>query len=120
VVSAAPIGTVPSPGRPHPPKHDPGDGFVMRHVLVPVVKRVLRAHYADTALMEDIVRDSGLEWTIVRPPRLLDKPLTGHYRTALDQNPRGGSSIARADVAHLMLAVLDQPAMRQRIVGIAY
>jgi putative NADH-flavin reductase len=25
VVSAAPIGTVPSPGRPHPPKHDPGE-----------------------------------------------------------------------------------------------
>src|SRR5262245_40736507 len=24
VVSAAPIGTVPSPGRPHPPRHDPG------------------------------------------------------------------------------------------------
>src|SRR6185369_17777945 len=26
VVSAAPIGTVPSPGRPHPSRHDPGDG----------------------------------------------------------------------------------------------
>jgi len=32
VVSAAPIGTVPSPGRPRPPKHDPGDGFFMRHL----------------------------------------------------------------------------------------
>jgi putative NADH-flavin reductase len=30
VVSAAPIGTVTSPGQPRPPKHDPGDGFVMR------------------------------------------------------------------------------------------
>ena len=27
VVSAAPIGTVPSPGRPKPPNDDPGDGF---------------------------------------------------------------------------------------------
>src|SRR5689334_18774714 len=27
VVSAAPVGTVPSPGRPNPPQHDPGDGF---------------------------------------------------------------------------------------------
>src|SRR4051812_13882733 len=25
VVSAAPLGTVPSPERPHPPRHDPGD-----------------------------------------------------------------------------------------------
>src|SRR5438552_4094293 len=29
VVSAAPVGTVASPGRPKPPKHDPGDGFFM-------------------------------------------------------------------------------------------
>src|SRR5512132_2415927 len=33
VVSAAPISTVPSPGRPKPPRHDPGDGFFMRHLF---------------------------------------------------------------------------------------
>ena len=33
VVSAAPIGTVPSPEIPHPPKHDAGDGFFMRHLF---------------------------------------------------------------------------------------
>jgi putative NADH-flavin reductase len=32
-VSAAPVGTVASPGNPHPPKHDPGDGFFMRHLF---------------------------------------------------------------------------------------
>src|SRR5215469_18730765 len=40
VVSAAPVGTVASPGRPHPPKHDPGDGFFMRHLLSPGIKAV--------------------------------------------------------------------------------
>src|SRR6516162_1033986 len=39
VVSAAPIGTVPSPGRPHPPRHDPGDGFIIRYLADPIVKR---------------------------------------------------------------------------------
>ena len=68
VVSAAPIGTVPSPGRPHPPRHDPGDGFVVRYLADPVVKRVLREHYADLARMEDVLRGSGLDWTAVRPP----------------------------------------------------
>ena len=29
VVSAAPVGAVPSPARPHPPRHDPGDGFLL-------------------------------------------------------------------------------------------
>ncbi|HZD37933.1 MAG TPA: NAD(P)H-binding protein, partial [Actinomycetes bacterium] len=38
VVSAAPIGTVPSPGRPNPPKHDPGDGFFMRHLGAPFAR----------------------------------------------------------------------------------
>jgi uncharacterized protein YbjT (DUF2867 family) len=74
VVSAAPIGTVPSPGRPKPPKHDPGDGFLMRHLFSHVARTAFREHYADLALMEDIVRDSGLDWTVVRPPRLTDNP----------------------------------------------
>src|ERR1700694_6030962 len=42
VVSAAPIGTVQSPGRPKPPKHDPGDGFFMRHLFSHVIKAALR------------------------------------------------------------------------------
>src|SRR5882724_504785 len=49
VVSAAPIGTVPSPGRPTPPRHDPGDGFFMRHLFSPLAKAALRKHYADLA-----------------------------------------------------------------------
>ncbi len=119
VVSAAPIGTVPSPGRPKPPRHDPGDGFFMRHLFSPLGKAALRTHYADLARMEDVLRESGLDWTIVRPPRLTDKPLTGIYRTAYGQNLRGGWSVPRADVAHLMLRVLDQPETIKQVVGIA-
>jgi nucleoside-diphosphate-sugar epimerase len=74
VVSAAPIGTVPSAARPRPPRHDPGDGFFMRHLFSPLTKLALRSQYRDLAAMEDVVRDSGLDWTIVRPPRLTDKP----------------------------------------------
>jgi putative NADH-flavin reductase len=119
VVSAAPIGTVPSPNRPHPPKHDPGDGFVMRHVLTPMIKALLRAPYADLAAMEDLLAGSGLDWTAVRPPRLTNGPLTGHYRTAVDRNIRGGVTISRADVADLMLRVLDQPDTIGHTVGVA-
>jgi putative NADH-flavin reductase len=119
VVSAAPIGTVPSPARPHPPKYDPGDGFFMRHLFGPLTKAALRKHYADLAQMEDVLRDSGLDWTIVRPPRLTDKAKTSSYRTAYGQNLRGGLFISRADVADLMLRVLDQPQAIQQVIGIA-
>jgi putative NADH-flavin reductase len=120
VMSAAPISTVASPGRPKPPKHDPGEGVFTRHVLTPIVKTVFRKHYADLALMEDILRDSGLEWTVIRPPRLTDGTLTGRYRTALGQNLPGGNLISRADVAHLMLRVLAQPETVKQAIGVAY
>jgi len=119
VVSAAPVGTVPSPGRPKPPKYDSGDGFFMRHLATPLVRVVLREHYADLAQMEDVLRDSGLDWTIVRPPRLTDKPLTGSYRTAFGQNIRGGWFISRADVAHYMLWSLGQSETIKQVIGIA-
>ena len=120
VVSAAPIGTVPSPGRPKPPKHDPGDGFFMRNLFSPLTKAAFRKPYADLALMEDILRDSGLDWTVVRPPRLTNKPLTGTYRTAYGRNLPRGFFISRADVAHLMLRVLEQPETIKQTIGIAY
>jgi putative NADH-flavin reductase len=119
VVSAAPIGTVPSPARPNPPKHDPGDGFIMQHVLSPLTKAAFRKHYADLAQMEDVLRNSDLEWTAVRPPRLTDKPLTGTYRTARGQNLRRGAFISRADVAHYMLRALDQPETIRQTIGLA-
>jgi hypothetical protein len=119
VVSAAPIGTVPSPGRPNPPKYDAGDGFFMRNLFSPLTKAILKRHYADLAMMEDIVRESCLDWTIVRPPRLTNKLLTGTYRTAYGQNLPGGVTISRANVGHLMLRVLKERDTISQVIGIA-
>jgi putative NADH-flavin reductase len=119
VVSAAPVGTVPSPGRPKPPRHDPGDGFFMRHLFSHVARAAFGKVYTDLALMEDVLRDSGLDWTVVRPPRLTGKPGTGRYRTAYGQNVRGGWIVPRADVAHLMLRVLGQPETTKQVIGVA-
>ncbi|MGN9909829.1 NAD(P)-dependent oxidoreductase [Phytohabitans sp. LJ34] len=119
VVSAAPVGPVPVPGEPRPPKHDPGDGFFMRHLFSRIARALYGAHYADLALAEQALRESGLEWTVSRPPKLTDKPLTGRYRVALNRNIRGGFSVPRADVAHHMLRMVDQPETVKQVVGIA-
>ncbi|WP_410667871.1 NAD(P)-dependent oxidoreductase [Amycolatopsis sp. cmx-4-68] len=119
VVSAAPVGTIAAPGRPHPPRRDPGDRFFLGAVLYPILKAALRPQYRDLALMEDALRDSGLDWTAVRPVQLTDKPPTGRYRTALDRNLPGGRYVARADVAACLLRVLDQPETVGHTVGIA-
>jgi uncharacterized protein YbjT (DUF2867 family) len=69
--------------------------------------------------MEEILRGSGLDWTVIRPPRLTGKPLTGSYRTAFGRNLRRGLFVSRATVAHLMLAVLEQPETIRQAIGIA-
>ena len=92
----------------------------MQHLLNPLIKTALRKHYADLAQLEDILRDSDLDWTAVRPPRLTDKPLTATYRTARGQNVRRGLSISRADVAHCMLRAVGQPDTIKQTIGLAY
>ncbi|MBO0817305.1 MAG: NAD(P)H-binding protein [Actinobacteria bacterium] len=118
-VSAAPVGVVPTASRPSPPRHDPGDGFFMRHLFSRVASVMFGKVYDDLALMEDVLAGSGLDWTVVRPPQLTGKPLTGRYRTAVGQNIRGGWSVPRADVAHLMLAALGRPETIGQAIGIA-
>lgn len=86
-----------------------GDGPVMRFLAKPIAQRVLRDPFADLVAMEEVVRGSGLDWTILRPPRLTGKPLTGRYRTRRELNVRRGLVLPRADLAHLILAVCGDP-----------
>jgi putative NADH-flavin reductase len=84
----------------------------------------LRNIAKDSAEMERIVMASDLDWTIARPPRLTNGPLTGRYGTADDRMPPGArgaaASISRADVAHFLLEELEHRAHVRRIVGMAY
>jgi putative NADH-flavin reductase len=82
---------------------DEGEGPGMRYILKPIGRRFLKHVFADFVAMEKVVRASGLDWTIVRPPRLTDKPLSGHYRTQRDLNLHRNLMVSRADVAHLIL-----------------
>ena len=119
VVSAAPVGTVASPNRPHPPRFDPGDGFFMRHLAAPLIKALIAEHYADLARMEEILRESGLDWTVVRPPRLTNGRLTGSYRIAYGRNVRRGLTVSRPDVANLMLESICRRETVTQAIGIA-
>jgi putative NADH-flavin reductase len=119
-ISAAPVATTPSPGHPNPPKHDPGEGFFTRNLATPLIKAVLRKVYADLALMEDILRASGLDWTAMRPPRLTNKARTGIYRTAYGENLKGGLTIARADVADALLRAVTDTKSYGTTLGVAY
>ena len=77
-------------------------GFAFDRLILPLL---LRHVYADKDRQEDIVRQSGLDWVLVRPTVLSNKPGRGAVRALVDLAGFHGGSIAREDVARF---VLDQ------------
>ncbi|WP_182299872.1 NAD(P)-dependent oxidoreductase [Cohnella cholangitidis] len=77
--------------------------FMQRIVIRLLVQRIYRNAYEDMARMEAKVRSSGLDWTVIRPPRLTNGPRTGTYRTTVNQSLPGARGIARADLADCMI-----------------
>ena len=108
-VSAAPLGPVP-----------PDESFLNRRVILPMINAFAADVYADLRVMEADILNSATDWTIVRPPKLTSKNLTGTYRTVIGGTVSRGYSVSRADVAHLMLAAVGNPAMVNQPVGVAY
>ena len=66
------------------------------------------------------VRESHLEWIVVRPLALVDWPGTGTYRVALDGLPPRGRRVARDDVAHFMVNQLSSREYVRTTPSIAY
>ena len=74
---------------------------------------------ADASAMEQVFANSDLDWTMVRPPELTDKPYTGRYRVREGHLPRFGLKVSRADVADLMIKLAENRASIPKVVGIA-
>jgi putative NADH-flavin reductase len=86
--------------------------YLVGRLLFPGVVR-------DAGAMEQIIESSELDWTIVRPPQLTDKPFTGKYRVRNGHLPRLGFKISRADVAHFFLNITQEPSAIRKIVGVS-
>jgi putative NADH-flavin reductase len=71
-----------------------------------ILPRIFARPFADVREMERVVRASALDWTLVRPTRLVNAPGTGGYRIRDAYPPPGLTRIARADVAQFMITVL--------------
>ena len=64
---------------------------------------LLRNVYTDKNRQEAIIRNSGLNWTIVRPTILNDKPGKDSIRTLTDLSGLHGGTISRENVATFVL-----------------
>ena len=72
----------------------------------------------DMTAMEATLEKDGLEWTIVRPPRLTHGPLTKSYSVADGRLPKG-MTVSRACVADFMIKEAERPAHVRQIVGLS-
>jgi putative NADH-flavin reductase len=76
-------------------------GFLYNFLVIPLFLRNL---FVDKAVQEGIIRESGLEWVIVRPTALTNGPRRGAYRAGSDIGHWfWPTRISRADTADFML-----------------
>lgn len=81
-------------------------GILTRLFLRLVENTVLREPFRSQQSQERLLEASEARYTIVMPPRLLNRPAIGHYRVQEDGLPPGGLTIPRADVAGFMVRQL--------------
>jgi putative NADH-flavin reductase len=97
--------------------------FLFKDAVLPPVYLLGRILFpgvvADATAMEALLRESGLDIVIVRPPELTNKPHTGKFRVREGHLPRFGLSIARADVADYMIRRAENSDFRKSVVGLA-
>jgi nucleoside-diphosphate-sugar epimerase len=87
-------------------------------VFQPVITRTIgKTTYDDQRRMEEIVRSSGLDWTVVRPSGLFDLPSPTNY-VAGEVDPIGGFT-ARIDLADYVIEVAGDPSAAAKTVVVS-
>jgi putative NADH-flavin reductase len=91
---------------------------------VPIYERLLlptllRGDNKDKAAMESAVEASGLDWVILRPAFLTDRPAKGSVRVFDAETGEKAHKITRADVASFMLAQVSNNEYLHQAVTIA-
>jgi len=79
-------------------------GFAYDYILQPLI---LGSMYADKDLEEAMIRASAVDWTIVRPASLTDETPKLQYWVVKDLGGVTAGRIARADVAHYIVAAIE-------------
>jgi putative NADH-flavin reductase len=86
----------------------PGDDKSRRdRVVSALIQRLGGRAVQDKALEQQVWAASGLDWTLVRPPRLVEGEATGAVEHAASRSPRT-TRIRRADLARFVVDCLEQ------------
>lgn len=107
VISAAPVA----------PRAD--QPFLERRVAMPILDRVFGATYEDMRRMEALLSSSDVDWVSLRPPRLVNKKATGHYRLGASRPLSKARSITYTDLATALLDSLDREELHRQTAFVA-
>jgi uncharacterized protein YbjT (DUF2867 family) len=87
---------------------DPNDKPTLKtKAMVNLVKTTMHGAYADIVSAAEAVRNSGLDWTIVRLTLLNNDPKSGKVKTGYVGDGNVGTWISRADIADFMLMQVE-------------
>ncbi len=84
--------------------------------LFPKVKSM----FADKVIQEREVRQSDLDWIIIRPATLTDGPKTGNYKAGVPLSIGLNAKISRADVADFLLKQVVDDTYLHRVPRLRY
>jgi putative NADH-flavin reductase len=94
----------------------PKSSFMMKFVTKNILQRIFKYSYADMLIMEKILNESHLNWTVIRPPWLRDTKHTGKYRATINEHLSNPSKISRADLAdYIVNHLTDEKTFNSRI-----
>lgn len=79
-----------------------------------------KAMFADKVRQEQIVRQSDLDWVIIRPARLIDGPQRGKYKVGNHLSIDMNAKITRADVADFILKQVSDNSYVHQVPRISY
>lgn len=93
--------------------------FLNRIAFAFIATTLLKRPFEDQAAQEHRLEASDVDYTVVRPPRLTNRPHTGRYRIEADALPAMAKGTPQADVADFMLKQLTDDRFVRRGVYIA-
>jgi putative NADH-flavin reductase len=82
------------------PHTDPSEGFIFGRLIKPTIGR---STYRDLREAEAIVTQADLDWTIIRPARLVDQPSIDAYQCAEGYVVPGKTRTTRTSLAGFLL-----------------
>ncbi len=92
--------------------------FIFRKVIVPLL---LKKTFDDHLLQETFIKQSNLDWTIIRPGTLTNGQMTGNYKQGFEYTDSSLKvKISRADVAQHLTTQVSNPSSYHKVIGLSY